>query len=159
MRPLTRQVLRPSTFTSRGEDYLLFAKVNFVLIQSHCDFLRDVATEQEDALYSGLAGAGTHHANIGAPSEQQAQRIHDDRLAGPRLPGQHAKAGRQLNFELFYGGEVGDTKESEHRYVRNSTFRATPLGLPKSTVTVGAHAYAESRYGGGPSTDSTTIVA
>ena len=101
------------------QNYLLFAGVNTVLIQSDIDFLRDVAAKQEDALHSGPTSTGTYHANIGAAPKQKSQRIHDDRLAGPSLPGQHTEAGRQLNVELFNGGEVGDAKESEHGYVRD----------------------------------------
>ena len=118
-----------------GEDYLLFANVKIVLVQNNIDFLSDVAAKQEDALHSGLASAGTYHANIGASPKQKAQRIHDDRLTGPRLPGQHTEAGPQLNVELFDGGKVGDTEESEHGYVRNhipqsSAFRSTQIDGP-----------------------------
>ena len=48
-------------------------------------------------------------------------------LPAPVSPVSTLKPGRQLYFELFYCGEVGDTKESEHGYVRNSTLPSSAL--------------------------------
>ena len=114
-----------------GENQLLFAIVNLVFTQSNTDFLHEIAVEQEDALYSGLAGPGSYHAAIGAPPQEKAQRIHDDGLTGPGFPGQHVKAGFQLHFKLLYGGEVGDTKKSEHGNVRNPCLA---LDLPPGSL-------------------------
>ena len=97
-----------------GEDDLFFAADNPISIQGGVHPLGKVPIEQEDTLHPGLPRPGPDHAAIGAASEEKDQRIHNDRLAGAGLPGQHVEAGRQLQFEPFYGGEVGDAKQSEH---------------------------------------------
>ena len=117
--PVHTARITPIDIDLAGENQLLFVIVNLVLTQSNTDFVHEIAVEQEDALYSGLAGPGPYHAAIGARAQEKAQRIHDDGLTGPGFPGQHVKAGCQLHFKLLYGGEVGDTKKSEHGNFRN----------------------------------------
>ena len=128
-----------------GEDYLLFANVKIVLVQNNIDSLSDVAAEQEDAFHPGLAGTGTHHADIGAPPKQKAQGINDDRLAGPSLAGEDAEPGSQFNVELFDGGEVGNTEESERGYVRNNITLSSAFRSNQNDGPLGAHANAASR--------------
>ena len=88
-----------------SENHLLFANVNLVLTQSKIDSLRNVA----QAGRCPLPWTGEPR-NVPCQRRRAlragAQRIHDDRLACSRLPGQHTKTGRQLYFELFYGGEL-----------------------------------------------------
>ena len=61
-----------------------------------------------------LAGAGTDAAAGRPLAEQQRERIHQHRLAGAGLAGEHVEAGAELEGDVGDGGEVADAELGEH---------------------------------------------
>ena len=64
----------------------------------------------------GALGAHAHDAGIAASAENETERVDEDRLAGPRLAGEHAEAGRKVDLELVDEDEVADGESAQHRH-------------------------------------------
>ena len=58
-------------------------------------------------------------AGIGAPADEQLDRVHQDRLAGARLPRQHREAGGEFQRRLFDDDEVADLQRAQHGQSRS----------------------------------------
>src|SRR5581483_7449577 len=79
--------------------------------------------ELEGAFDDGAGGAGPDHLGRRALAEQQRQRVHEQRLAGPRLAGEHVEAGRERQRDVGDDGEIADPQLGEH-YSRSRSERS-----------------------------------
>ena len=59
-------------------------------------------------------GARAHGARVGAIAEREAERVHEDRLAGAGLAGHHAEAARELELDLVDDRVVPDLDQAQH---------------------------------------------
>jgi hypothetical protein len=69
----------------------------------------------EHSLDRGAVRAGPDEIRARALPEQQAQRAHDDRLAGARLARQHVEPGPERQRERLDDREVANAKLRQHR--------------------------------------------
>jgi hypothetical protein len=53
-------------------------------------------------------------AVVSAVAQQQADSIHQDGFAGPRLAGDRAHSGRQFQFQIFNNGEITNAYLGQH---------------------------------------------
>jgi hypothetical protein len=75
---------------------------------------RMVAADGEFGGNRGLLGAGPHQARIGAPAEREAERVHQDRLAGPGLAGQHAQPRPERQAEPVDQHKIANGQAKQH---------------------------------------------
>ncbi len=59
-----------------------------------------------------------HEPGFGAIAQHEAERIEQDRLARPRLPGEHAEPAREIKVERFDQDDVADREACEHEQGR-----------------------------------------
>ena len=71
---------------------------------------RRVPLDHEDRGDVGLVGAAPDQPGLGARAQDQAERIQQDRLAGPGLPGQDRHAGLKIQAQPVNHGEIIDDK-------------------------------------------------
>ena len=71
---------------------------------------RRVPLDHEDRGDVGLVGAAPDQPGVGARAQDQAQRVQQDRLAGPGLPGQDRHAGVKIQAQPVNHGEIIDNK-------------------------------------------------
>ncbi len=71
--------------------------------------------KRENALNVGLDGALAHDPVAGAAAEQQVERVREQRLARPGLPGDDVEAGREPQFSPLHKQQVLDAKLMQHR--------------------------------------------
>ncbi len=64
----------------------------------------------------GLLGARAHEAGIGPLSERQAERVEQDRLAGPGLAGQHAQTRAERQGQAVDQNDVADRQSEQHSW-------------------------------------------
>jgi hypothetical protein len=62
----------------------------------------------------GAFGAVTDHAAVGAQAGQQAERVHEQRLAGAGFAGNDGEAASEIQFRAADDGEILDGEMSEH---------------------------------------------
>ncbi len=67
-----------------------------------------IVGSRKDGGRAGLFGAGADQAGLAAPAQRQTQGVQDDRLAGPRLAGQHGQAGLDVQIEHIDQDDVPD---------------------------------------------------
>ena len=68
----------------------------------------------ERAFDDGLACPGTDLPAGRALAQQQRQRVHQHRLPGTGLAGEHVEAGAEVEGDIGDGGEVADAELGEH---------------------------------------------
>ena len=61
-----------------------------------------------------LLGAGAHQRPVAAAAERQAQRVEDDRLAGPGLAGERRQAAAEAELEALDQHDVADREALQH---------------------------------------------
>ena len=64
----------------------------------------------------GLLGPRAHEARIGPLSERQAERIEQDRFAGPGLAGQHAQTRAERQGQAVDQNDVADRQSEQHSW-------------------------------------------
>jgi len=75
---------------------------------------RVVAADREFGRYDGLMRSGPHQPGLRPLAEREAQRIEQDRLAGPGLAGQYAKSRTQGEIETIDQNNVADGQAEQH---------------------------------------------
>jgi hypothetical protein len=65
-------------------------------------------------LHRGLRLAGADEIVVGAAAQDEVQRVDDDRLARPRLTGEHVEALAELNPQAVNNGKMGDLEFFKH---------------------------------------------
>ena len=92
--------------------------------------------ELEGARDLGALGAVAHRFRAGAPSGEQLQRIHHDRLARAGLAGEHRESGSQLELHRVDEGEVADLQVAEHG--KTAAFSARRCRGPSAASSAGS---------------------
>ncbi len=69
---------------------------------------RMVGRQGEDGGDHGLARPVAHQGGVGSRAQGQAQRIQDDRLAGPRLAGERGQARPERQVQAFDQDDVAN---------------------------------------------------
>ena len=72
----------------------------------------------EAALDAGLRGAPTHERRVGSPTEEQVERLDEQRLAGTRLAGDGGEPGPEQQRQVVDDPEIGDVQlpqQAAHR--------------------------------------------
>src|SRR5262249_32704968 len=89
-----------------------------VVLERHREKLADPighsAIELETARHSELVGAGADEIGGSALSRQGAERLGQQRLAGPGFAGPDAVSRLELDAEVFDQGEVSDGEFAQH---------------------------------------------
>ena len=75
----------------------------------------DLGRDREHALDIGLLSPGAHHAAPRAAAEQQVERVRQQRLAGPRLAGQHVQPRGEPQLGAIHQQQVLDPEFVEHQ--------------------------------------------
>ena len=95
----------------------------------------------EHRRHFALLRAAAHQIGPPAPAEHEAERVQQDRLAGPGLPGQHVQARPELDLQPVDDQDVADFKAAQHlRLTRTPRQRddtkpgSEPLALDRLTV-------------------------
>ena len=79
----------------------------------------------------GFGLYSAHETGVGTCSQGQAERIKEDRLAGPRLAGKHSKSWFELEIELFNEHDILDCELPQH--VRTARWSITS-GRPSAAA-------------------------
>ena len=94
---------------------------------------RVVAPDCELGRHRRLLGAGPHQPCLRPPAERQAERIQEDRLAGPGLAGQHAQAPAKDEGEPVDQDDIADGQAEQHCGDDTSAAAAKPApGRPRT---------------------------
>ena len=73
-----------------------------------------VAPDRELGRHRRLLRAGPHQAGLCPPAERQAERVQQDRLAGPGLAGQHAEPRAKGESEPIDQHDIADGQAEQH---------------------------------------------
>ncbi len=87
---------------------------------------------RESALDHGLVGSGPYHRRVGASAEQQADRLHQQRLAGTRLTGERGHPRAEGHGDIVDDPEVADPELDQggtHR--RRRPYRSAKWNLAR----------------------------
>ena len=68
----------------------------------------------EDGLECRCILAGPDQVGRGAPADEQPDGSHQNRLARPRLAGEHIEAGLELELQAVDDRQMADRKEPQH---------------------------------------------
>src|SRR6202022_3269142 len=91
-----------------------------------------VAPDRELGRHRRLLGPGPHQPGLRPPAERQAERVQEDRLAGPGLPGQHAQARAKRERESVDQHDIADGQAEQHCGDDTSAAAAKPA--PSASV-------------------------
>ena len=76
---------------------------------------RVAGRQHQTALHDGALGPGSQPPGVRAPAEQQAQALHDHRLAGPGLAGDDRQTRPELQHGVVDDAEPADPHLLQHR--------------------------------------------
>ena len=93
--------------------------VQRLLLEPLPQLARRLAELEGAADFSALA-AVAHHLRAGTAAGEQLQRVHQDRLAGAGLAGEHREPGAQLELHGIDDGEVADLQVGQHDFSARS---------------------------------------
>ena len=113
--PPTKALVRPDAPDPPPEGDLLGAIREPFAQLGELRVVEQAGREREDTLHPRLIGAGTNDLRARAPSQQQIERMGEDRLAGSGLPGDRVQSRVEAQLRPLDQEQVLDPQLEQHR--------------------------------------------